>query len=262
MENINLIGEYDDKLNFNNIIYNIDNKINNNKYKEKTNKKKKLKKKINKLKENEINEFINIFDNKLKINIDIDMKKDINDVINKLDKIDINKNKIYTNIYVSTYNITNPKIYKKNIIYLNLISILVNKSNNIEFMNSELKLFKNINKTYIKYKSKLKYKNNYFMIIYLNKRYNFNKFGYKWKDIYNFYNLYNIEETNSYEYILNNNDNEWYDFNMKNINKEINISCLNNNEININPNNNSNIILKLKIKHIFDNIIKKYNFIK
>ena len=76
---------------------------------------------------------------------DIKLENDISIITNNIDKININ-NRNYTHIYINVYNVTDPKQYIKDIIYLNCVSILIIKNNNKD--NN-----KDNNKNCIKYKN-------------------------------------------------------------------------------------------------------------
>ena len=180
---------------------------------------------------------------------DIKLENDISIITNNIDKININ-NRNYTHIYINVYNVTDPKQYIKDIIYLNCVSILIIKNNNKDNNKNYIKnknILNNLNKEYINYESKIKIKDNYFKFVFLNKKYKFDNF--KWFDIYNFYTLFEQQE-NIIDQILKN---------KKNYNK-INI------KINIikkiySPDKKfkNRIFYKLNIKYIFLNIQKNYD---
>lgn len=131
----------------------------------------------------------NIFNEKLNIKDNNDIKE----LENNMSKLSINN--IYVYIYSS--NICSPNKYKKGIKYLNLISILVSdvKNNGIDIMKINPKEL-NIRNKYIKYKNKIKKDNYYIYFIYLKKRFNLINSGFVWRDLYNFYTMYNVLSNN------------------------------------------------------------------
>ena len=180
---------------------------------------------------------------------DIKLENDISIITNNIDKININ-NRNYTHIYINVYNVTDPKQYIKDIIYLNCVSILIIKNNNKDNNKNCIKyknILNNLNKEYINYESKIKIKDNYFKFVFLNKKYKFDNF--KWFDIYNFYTLFEKQE-NIIDQILKNK------LNYNKINRKINII-----KKIYSPDKKfkNRVFYKLNIKYIFLNIQKNYD---
>jgi len=180
---------------------------------------------------------------------DIKLENDISIITNNIDKININ-NRNYTHIYINVYNVTDPKQYIKDIIYLNCVSILIIKNNNKDNNKNCIKyknILNNLNKEYINYESKIKIKDNYFKFVFLNKKYKFDNF--KWFDIYNFYTLFEQQE-NIIDQILKNK------LNYNKINRKINII-----KKIYSPDKKfkNRVFYKLNIKYIFLNIQKNYD---
>jgi hypothetical protein len=185
---------------------------------------------FNDISSNKLDNFINIFDNKLKIN----------DISNNKCK---SNDREYTNVYIHSCNVCDPKEYLKDTIYLNYTSILVNSDNTINLINNI-----NISTDKIKHSNKIKIRNKYYKFIFLNNRYNFDKFNLKWYDIINFYTLYNKKTDNFIDIILKD------DFNKQKLNRKLNII-----ELNKLKNKKNKIKYKLNIKYIFLNMNKNFN---
>ena len=139
---------------------------------------------------------IDIFNEKMNISKNTTDIKGLEIMMNN-----ISLNNIY--IYIYSSNICSPKEYKKDIKYLNLISILVSdiNNNNIDITKINPKKL-NISNKNIKYKNKVKKDNYYIYYKNLKKRFNLKDTSFKWRDIYNFYTMYNINHSNFMNVII------------------------------------------------------------
>ena len=178
------------------------------------------------------------YNSKIKDNMDIEFENNINkieEIIKGVNLLNIDKIKI--NIFICVSTLTNEKSYNKGMVYINVTSILydldyninINKFNNIK-MKDENIIFKDVINTdkYI------------FNLYYLNNRIEIK--NTIWKNYFDFYNLYNLQDKNIIKNIINNKMNN-------KLNSYINIIY------------NSNMIHKIKLYNIYLNICKNFELI-